>query len=136
MKKSGVLIFVISLLFLTSCGKDNVADENSGLEIDVPAADTFDGNGEVKEIEITAKNWEFDPSVITVNKGDKVRLRVKSLDVAHGISIPDFVVNLKVNSGEEATAEFVAGKTGTFDFRCNVYCGEGHGDMKGTLVVN
>src|SRR3989338_3577766 len=116
MKKSGVLIFVISLLFLTSCGKDNVADENSGLEIDVPAADTFDGNGEVKEIEITAKNWEFDPSVITVNKGDKVRLRVKSLDVAHGISIPDFEVNLKVNSGEEAADEFVDGKTGTFKF--------------------
>ena len=136
MKKSGVLIFVISLLFLTSCGKDNVADENSGLEIDVPAADTFDGNGEVKEIEITAKNWEFDPGVITVNKGDKVRLRVKSLDVAHGISIPDFGVNLKVNPGEEATAEFVADKTGEFDFRCNVYCGEGHGEMTGTLIVN
>jgi len=31
--------------------------------------------------------------------------------------------------------EFVADKVGEFNFFCNVYCGEGHSEMGGKLVV-
>lgn len=89
----------------------------------------------VKEISMTAKQWAFDPAEITVKQGETVRLKIKSLDVTHGFSLPDFNVDEKLEPGKEVTVEFVADKKGTFTFMCSVMCGEGHKGMKGTLVV-
>lgn len=89
----------------------------------------------VKQFTLTAKQWEFSPSVIRVRRGDTVRLSIKSIDVNHGIAIPDFNVSNELKSGETVHLEFVANKTGTFSFFCTVFCGSGHNTMKGTLVV-
>ena len=40
------------------------------------------------EIEIAAGRFSFAPDAIEVQKGERVRLIVRSVDVAHGISIP------------------------------------------------
>ena len=90
---------------------------------------------QVKEFTMTAKQWEFVPSVITVNKGDKVKLIIKSIDVTHGFALPDFGVSKNLEPGKEVTVEFTADKTGEFTFFCNVICGAGHREMKGTLKV-
>ncbi|KKW42995.1 MAG: hypothetical protein UY92_C0001G0009 [Candidatus Magasanikbacteria bacterium GW2011_GWA2_56_11] len=90
---------------------------------------------EVKAFTMTAKQWAFEPATITVNKGDKVRLTVKSLDVDHGLSLPAFGVKATLKAGETATVEFNADKTGSFPFVCDVSCGSGHSDMRGTVVV-
>ena len=92
------------------------------------------GAGSV-EIEVIAKNWEFEPSTIKVKEGAKVKLTVKSIDIAHGIAIPDFGVSQRFEAGETVTVEFTADKKGAFSFFCNVYCGSGHRSMKGTLIV-
>jgi cytochrome c oxidase subunit 2 len=89
----------------------------------------------VKEFTVTAKNWEFAPSSITVKKGDRVRLKITSVDVAHGLALTDFNVSVHVEPGQTQTVEFVADKVGTFTFFCNVFCGEGHRGMKGIFVV-
>lgn len=91
--------------------------------------------GEVKEFTMTAKKWDFSPSTITVNKGDTVKLYIKSIDVTHGFGLPDFGVNENLPPGERVNVEFVADKTGTFTFECTVYCGSGHSGMKGQLIV-
>jgi cytochrome c oxidase subunit 2 len=90
---------------------------------------------EVKEITITAKRFEYEPNSITVNQGDTVRLKIKSIDATHGFGLPEFGINVKLRKGETVVVEFVADKKGTFEFRCTNYCGEGHGEMKGKLVV-
>ncbi len=90
---------------------------------------------EVKEFSIIAKNWEFEPSEIKVKKGDKVKLTIKSIDVEHGFSIPDFNVSKKLIPDETEVIEFTADKTGTFTFFCNVWCGAGHSTMSGKLIV-
>jgi len=92
--------------------------------------------GEVKEFRITARQFEFSPSTIQVNKGDRVRIIAETADVNHGLAIPDFKVDLLLEPGKPQTVEFVADKTGTFTFFCNVPCGEGHREMTGTLIVN
>ncbi len=104
-------------------------DDNSA-----PGAD--DTASSVKEFTVVAKNWVFEPGTITVNKGDTVKMTVTSIDVAHGFALPDFGVNERLEAGEEVTIEFVADKTGEFTFFCNVFCGSGHREMKGKLVVN
>lgn len=90
---------------------------------------------DVKEFTVTAKSWAFDPGTITVHKGDKVRLKITSVDVTHGFKLEDFNVKLNLEPGKTQIVEFVADKAGTFSFFCSVYCGEGHRQMKGQLVV-
>jgi cytochrome c oxidase subunit 2 len=85
---------------------------------------------------MVAKQWDFVPSTITVNKGDTVKMIINSIDVKHGIAIPEFGVNSDLNPGEITTIEFVADKSGSFRFFCSVFCGSGHGSMEGTLIVN
>jgi cytochrome c oxidase subunit II len=87
------------------------------------------------EFKMTAKNWEFDPNVITVKKGEKVRLFITAFDHNHGFKIPAYDIDQMIPKGSTATIEFTADKAGTFEFKCSVYCGKGHRRMKGTLVV-
>lgn len=86
-------------------------------------------------INMTAKNFEFDPAVITVKKGEKVRLLITATDRDHGIKIDGYDINQVLKKGSTETIEFTADKAGTFVFKCSVYCGHGHGRMKGKLVV-
>lgn len=89
----------------------------------------------VKEFTMTAKRFTFDPAQITVNLNDRVRIKVTSIDVAHGIGIAQFNVSVVLPPNETKIVEFTADKRGTFRFLCSVYCGAGHGDMKGALIV-
>lgn len=89
----------------------------------------------VKEFTMTAKNWTFDPAVITVKQGDKVVIKITSVDVTHGFALPDFDVKVDLVPNKEEVVEFVADKKGEFTFSCSVLCGAGHRSMKGKLVV-
>ncbi len=73
--------------------------------------------------------------MITVKKGEQVRLNITSIDVTHGFSIPDFGVNTSLVPNQTNTVEFTATKTGTFSFFCSIFCGSGHSGMRGTLQV-
>jgi cytochrome c oxidase subunit 2 len=89
----------------------------------------------VKEFDITASQFAFSPSSLTVNAGDTVKLHVTSDDTTHGFSLPQFGVNKTVPAGETVEIEFIADEAGTYTFSCSVACGSGHAGMKGTLVV-
>jgi heme/copper-type cytochrome/quinol oxidase subunit 2 len=89
----------------------------------------------VKEFTVTAKQWSFEPATITVKKGDKVKMKITSVDVAHGIRLAEFAVSERLSPGKTVNVEFVADKVGSFSFFCSVSCGSGHRSMKGTLVV-
>ena len=88
-----------------------------------------------KEMSIIAKRYEFLPGQVEVEKGQPVKLYVTSLDVAHGIAIDAFEIDQKVEKGKLTTVEFVPDKAGEFEIRCSVFCGSGHGRMKGKLIV-
>lgn len=111
------------------------------VEKETPGGTTIDINvktpatAAVKEFVITAKNWEFSPATITVNKGDKVRLKITSTDGIHSFVLADFNVNSKLEVGNTQLIEFTADQAGSFKFRCGTPCGSGHLDMQGTLIV-
>lgn len=86
-------------------------------------------------ISITAKQWEFIPSTITVKKEQKVTLNITSTDVDHGFGLSAFGITETLVAGLTTSVVFTPDKTGTFSFFCSVFCGAGHGGMKGTLVV-
>ena len=91
-------------------------------------------NGQ-RVIEIKARQFEFEPSRIIVKKGETVRLEVTSEDVTHGISIEAFDINRELKPAKTETITFTANKAGQFHFHCSVYCGKGHSDMHGELIV-
>jgi cytochrome c oxidase subunit 2 len=87
-------------------------------------------------IEVIARKFEFQPSTIDVTEGDRVRLVVWSEDGVHGIAIKKFKVSKIVPRGRErVTIDFVASAPGTFPILCSEVCGDGHEDMRGSLVV-
>jgi cytochrome c oxidase subunit 2 len=89
-----------------------------------------------KTIEVVAKKFSFEPARVEVTEGDRVRLVVKSADSVHGIEIKKFKINKKLPRGGDAvTIEFVASAAGEYPILCSEYCGNGHEDMKGMLVV-
>lgn len=88
-----------------------------------------------KEISIIAKQYEFIPNKIEVEKGMPVKLYLTSVDVDHGIFIDAFKVNQKIEKGKVSVVEFTPNKTGEFEIGCSVFCGSGHMGMKGRLIV-
>jgi cytochrome c oxidase subunit 2 len=89
-----------------------------------------------RTIEVVASKFRFEPSRIEVTEGERVKLVVKSADGVHGVEIKKFKVNKRVpRGGEPITIEFVAATAGEFPIMCSEYCGDGHEDMKGVLVV-
>jgi cytochrome c oxidase subunit 2 len=90
---------------------------------------------EPRVINVIAKRFAFEPARIEVTEGERVRLVIKSGDGVHGVEIKKFKVNKKVPRGGEVTIDFVASASGEFPILCSEYCGDGHEDMKGMLVV-
>ena len=89
-----------------------------------------------RTVEVVVKRFSFEPARVEVTEGERVRLVVKSGDGVHGIEIKKFKINQKVPRGGEAvTIEFVAAAAGEYPILCSEYCGDGHEDMKGMLVV-
>ena len=92
-------------------------------------------SGEVHEIKMTAKKYQYDPNVVTVKQGEKVRLIITALDRKHGFKLDAYGINQVLEKGDPTIIEFTADKPGTFVFRCSVVCGWGHHRMKGKLIV-
>lgn len=92
-------------------------------------------NPERRVIEITVKRYEFIPSSVEVTQGERVRLVVKSGDGLHGFGIKRFDVSKEIARGETVNIDFVADAPGEFPILCTEFCGDGHEQMKGVLVV-
>jgi cytochrome c oxidase subunit 2 len=91
---------------------------------------------EPRTIEVLATRYAFEPAVIEAVAGERLRILVKSGDGLHGFEIKKFKVSKEIpRGGEPVVIEFTAGEAGKFPILCSVFCGDGHGDMKGMLVV-
>ena len=87
-------------------------------------------------IHITARNFQFSPDSITLKKGEPVVFEISSGDRKHGFSLRAFGVRSDVLPGKVSRIRFTPDKTGKFTFSCDVFCGDGHEEMSGTVVVN
>jgi plastocyanin len=89
----------------------------------------------VKEFTVVGSNFKFEPSVLSVNKGDTVKITFKDINGFHDFRIDEFNVATKqMQEGNEQTVTFIADKTGSFEYYCSVGEHRAMG-MKGTLTV-
>lgn len=91
--------------------------------------------GDVLVFNVDGFNFGYAPNKITVQKGQKVRINLKSSKGFHDWVVDEFNAStIRINEGEEAMVEFVPNKVGTFEFYCSVGEHRANG-MVGTLVV-
>lgn len=90
---------------------------------------------EERFFEIRAHKFSYSPHIIRVKKGDRVRIRLISEDVTHGLFIDGYGIETKAKPGKDGSLTFTADKRGRFSFRCSVTCGEFHPYMIGYLIV-
>jgi len=88
-----------------------------------------------KVIHITAKKFDFSPDSITLKKGEPVVFEISSGDREHGFNLRAFGVRTNVSPGKVTRVRFTPDKTGKFTFSCDVFCGDGHEEMTGTVIV-
>jgi cytochrome c oxidase subunit 2 len=91
----------------------------------------------IRTFDVVASRFAFQPDVLEVHEGDRVVLRLRSVDTDHGFSVKEFKVKTTVpKTGEPVSVEFLATRPGTFRFECSQYCGKGHSRMNGQLIVH
>ena len=86
-------------------------------------------------VRIVARRFEFVPSEVHLKKGVAAVLELTSADVPMGFSAPDFKARADVLPGTISRVRITPDKSGSFGFVCDVFCGSGHEDMQGTIIV-
>ena len=117
---------LIIVLTLAMCALDRPA----GL-----AASSMSQTVEPRLIEITVRRYAFEPAEVEVTTGESVRFVVKSGDGLHGFSVPKLKIKKEIPRGETVTIDFTAKAAGEYPILCSEFCGDGHEDMKGMLIV-
>jgi len=72
------------------------------------------GDGGIVEIKTTIQGFQYDPDVITVKEGSRVRLTIENKDnVVHGLHLPQFGIVDSQPALNTKTFEFIAKETST-----------------------
>jgi cytochrome c oxidase subunit 2 len=91
--------------------------------------------GEERVIRVTARKFSFSPEVIELKKDAPVTLEFETADVAMGFNAPDFKLRTDIAPGKVSRLRLVPEKAGEFEFHCDVFCGDDHENMSGTIRV-
>lgn len=103
------------------------------------------------DIFIKARQYAFEPSVIRVNRGDTLHIKLASLDVVHGFFLEGHDVDAEIfaqqktfNMRHPETGKgwsevdelvLITNRRGKFRYRCSHTCGSMHPFMQGELIV-
>lgn len=83
-----------------------------------------------------AARYTFYPELV-LTAGEEYRLWISAVDALHGFSIVggNQNINLEIAPGHAFGATFTPEEPGEYLIVCNEYCGLGHHDMKGRIIV-
>ena len=105
----------------------------------VPAVTAFGAEPAAQQeqvIKITAKRFEYSPNEIRIKKGVPVVFEFTSLDRVHGFTVPDLGnIRMTIVPGGTTRLTIMAPKAGIYEFHCDIFCGEGHEEMSGKIIV-
>ncbi len=131
--------YIIALLIVAVCAAAAVLVSRG---VDQPGSKFF---------LIKARQYEYDPPVIHVSRGDTVHIKLVTLDVVHGFFLEGHDIDAHVFPSPPHMAVkdaehpdgfrdvdeivFVAHTSGKFRFRCSQTCGPLHPFMQGEMIV-
>lgn len=86
-------------------------------------------------IEIHARRFSFTPAEVTLKRGETVKLRLISDDVAHSLVVPALKIDAPMVKAHPTEITVTPDSTGDFHGECGRFCGSGHGSMLFTIHV-
>ena len=86
-------------------------------------------------IRAEANPWKFRPEKIEVPVGSTVTFYVTAVDVQHGFKLEGTNINVQILPGQVSKMTATFNQKGEFPFVCTEYCGVGHQNMFGKLIV-
>ncbi len=86
-------------------------------------------------VKVEAKRFSYSPASITLRRGVPVVLEFASLDFVHGFKVPDLNLRADLPPGQVTRVAFTPERAGRFEFLCDNFCGSGHEEMNGEIVV-
>ena len=89
----------------------------------------------VQRVDVVAKRYSFTPAEIVLKRGVPAELDITALDFTHGFKVPDLDIRVDLMQGQVTRVTFTPDKAGRFDFLCDNFCGAGHEEMGGRIVV-
>ncbi len=114
-----------------------IAATTLALSAGAPPADAVSArqSSQPRVIEVVARRYAFEPAQVEVVAGEPVRIMVRSGDGLHGFSVPKLRIKKEIPRGETVAIELTADTPGEFPILCSEFCGDGHEEMKGLLIV-
>lgn len=102
----------------------------------VKSGNTNQGSSSLKQIKVTGSEFNFNPSSLTIKKGENIQLTfTNSGAIPHDFALDELGVKTKVlPAGQSETISFTASQSGTFSFYCSV-AGHRSAGMEGQLTV-
>ena len=105
-------------------------------QTDMDAAGPADADEPI-DLYLMAMRFSYEPNVLRLERGVRYRFRMMSMDVNHGLSIHTGMAGHIMRRPAMVLTEMVMtfSETGEFMIYCTVYCGQGHDQMKGKIIV-
>jgi cytochrome c oxidase subunit II len=86
------------------------------------------------DIYLTGMSFQWTP-ILKLQKGVEYTLHLSALDVNHGFSLFPINVNFQVVPGYDYGLRITPNAAGDFRIICNEFCGIGHHNMVGRVIV-
>ena len=90
---------------------------------------------EVDVVRLAARRFEFEPARVVLTRGRPAVIELVSLDRVHGFRVPGLGLRADAAPGEVRRLPVTPEQAGFFPMACDVFCGEGHDEMAGTIEV-
>ena len=87
------------------------------------------------EIAVAASKFQFTPDTVKAKAGKPITFVLTSFDRIHGFKMPAFGIRTDIVPDQETRLTLTPPAPGKYAFFCDVFCGDGHEEMGGTLIV-
>jgi cytochrome c oxidase subunit 2 len=135
--QEGIAMSMVFLLYFSNSAMRMAGNKESPVAERVIKVGTLPpSDATIKEFDIDAIKYEFKPGIVEVPMNTLVKSHLKTLDREHGFEIQLIKDSCrKFKPGEPVTVKIYAEKTGEFEFTCCKFCGLGHKEMKGKVII-
>ncbi|MBI3503645.1 MAG: cupredoxin domain-containing protein, partial [Proteobacteria bacterium] len=79
--------------------------------------------------------YEFTPPSIAIRRGQPTIIEIESLDRVHGFKVPGLGLRAEALPDQTVRVRVTAERAGRYALVCDVFCGTGHEEMEGEIVV-
>jgi len=87
------------------------------------------------EVVLIGQAWSFTPNEIRVPVGSEVTFLMTSPDVIHGFHVDETRINVMLIPGQVSRVVYTFDEAREYLITCHEYCGIGHHNMWGKVIV-